>query len=105
MAVLTSIIGEALESGMGKLEPYVDSYDFGNLDGRFVQELLAGKFDDFDSPRHMVSSGMTPRRIAETYLATGAYANIDCPGGIGQLVADYESGKFDSDEEILADER
>ena len=80
---------------MGKLEPYVDSHDFSDLDGRFVQELLAGEFDDFDSPIHMRSSGLTPKRIVEAYLATGEYANIDCPGGIKQLVQDYRDGKLE----------
>ena len=80
---------------MGKLEPYVDSHGLSELDGQFLKDLLAGKFDDFDSPRHMVSSGMTPKCIVEAYLATGAYANIDCPGGIGKLVEDYELGKLD----------
>ena len=79
---------------MAKLEPYVEHFDYSDFDGQFISDLKSGKFDDYDVNMHFFSSGMTPKKIVEEYLASGKYFNIDCPGGIEQMVKDYYAGKF-----------
>lgn len=82
---------------VSKLEPYVELDDYSDFDSRFVRDLQDGFFDDADeeSLGHVTYSGLIPKRIVESYLATGEYCDIDCPGGIEQMVKDYRDGKFE----------
>lgn len=80
---------------MARLQKYVRS----EADREFMSELAEsvrnGDFDEYDDDSFTVTSGLTPKRIVEAYLATGEFFDIDCPGGIEQMVKDYREGKFD----------
>ena len=79
---------------MAKLQKHVRS----EADREFMSELAKsvrnGDFDEYDGESFTVTSGLTPKRIVEAYLATGEFFDIDCPGGIEQMVKDYREGNM-----------
>jgi hypothetical protein len=80
---------------MARLQKYVRSEADCEFMSGLAESVRNGDFDECDGESFMVTSGLTPKRIVEAYLATGEFFDIDCPGGIEQMVKDYREGKFD----------
>lgn len=80
-------------SFMAKLQKYVRSAEEKARVRRLFEDALSESDDEKLSnevAEHVVSHG--PLYYIERYRATGEYYDIDYPGGMLGLIADYEAG-------------
>ena len=80
---------------MAQLQKYLRTEEEDDFIEELAFSLNSGAFDNYNNMLNLSDSGLTSKKIVEQYLETGKFFDIDCPGGIQQLVKDYYDDKLE----------